>query len=475
MSDERQVSVFVLRDEAEDVELWSDTELVRQALSREAAVFEDFDSIGFNLDESHKFDVEVIESCSSLIEQIKQLVVQPRRSSLIVVSSQLITTNSGGAMEASEIANSIRAEFLAEEAVKHGHLCGLVGLIRSEPQRVKDIDTVVDSRSAELSDLRASVNRTADGLWMKAPRLRQHSLVDEDAIKVHVVNAREQLEECFQLRHDVYGLMGYLDDDIWSTPSRLEMDHFDLTSIHLAATDKITGDVVGTLRLVLQNVLRRGADSVIGPARDVLRRQQGWCREIAHDVTEDLFRRSLNQTLFMPLPILENSDFGERWPDFLDGNHTKFGGEISRVLVAPRYQGLDVSRLLMRVAIAIAFDLGKKFLLLECIPAHVKMYQKYGFVPLEGHHCRTQGLDQIAVGMRLDLDDSPYNPAVGLAKRHIRTLQQTPVDPDGLAGSKVLCLCSNRHCWQDGRYDSLGSAQCPLRDLFETTVPGISS
>ncbi len=267
--------------------------------------------------------------------------------------------------------------------------------------------------------------------------------------------------------------MGYLEDSVWAAPSGLEIDLFDLASIHLAAVDKLTGDVVGTLRLVLQHVGRHTPGSIIGCASNVLARQQDWCREIAQSVTEEVFRHALNRALVLPLPILENSDFGERWPEFLDANRTKYGGEVSRVVVAPRYRGMGVSRLLMRAGIAIAFDMGKTCLLLECIPAHVKMYQKYGFEPLAGHHCRTQGLDQIAVGMRLDLEDSPFNTAVSLAKRDIRVLQRDPPDADGLAGSKALCLCANRPCWRDGDYGSMGHSQCPLRDCPTDVVANL--
>ena len=93
------------------------------------------------------------------------------------------------------------------------------------------------------------------------------------------------------------------------------------------------------------------------------------------------------------------------------------GGEISRVVVSPLHRGLGVSALLMRAVISAAFHLKKKFLLLECVPAHAKMYAKYGFQLIEGHHCRAQEQDQVAVGMLLSLDDHPfYNKAVALAK-----------------------------------------------------------
>ncbi len=43
------------------------------------------------------------------------------------------------------------------------------GSSHGKPRRVKDIDWVVDTSSADLSELKTAINKTADGLWMKTP------------------------------------------------------------------------------------------------------------------------------------------------------------------------------------------------------------------------------------------------------------------------------------------------------------------
>jgi hypothetical protein len=147
------------------------------------------------------------------------------------------------------------------------------------------------------------------------------------------------------------------------------------------------------------------------------------------------------------------------------------GSELSLVVVAPRYRGAGVSRLLIRTAIATAMDLGKKFVMLECIPTHADMYGKYGFVSLVGHHCRSQDLDQIAIGMRLGLEDSPFNRAVSLARRDTAMLRLGRLDSKVLFGSKALCLCSNGPCWKEGEYGTRGRPNCPLKESHASSPP----
>src|SRR5262249_28676081 len=146
----------------------------------------------------------------------------------------------------------------------------------------------------------------------------------------------------------------------------------------------------------------------------VIGRQRGWCQALAEAEPDPLFRRKLSAPCLFPLPILQSTDFRGRWPNAMA--EAGDGGEVSRIVVAPRYRGAGVSRVLVRAAIAVAFDLRKRSLMLECAPAHVAMYEKYGFTPLGGHHVRTTQLDQRAVAMTLPLDDRLDNPVIGQAR-----------------------------------------------------------
>ena len=70
--------------------------------------------------------------------------------------------------------------------------------------------------------------------------------------------------------------------------------------------------------------------------------------------------------------MLFNSDFGTKYRTFMNQYPPTLGGEVSRVIVSPLHRGLGISALLMRAVISAAFHLKKKFLLLECVPAHAK-------------------------------------------------------------------------------------------------------
>jgi len=110
----------------------------------------------------------------------------------------------------------------------------------------------------------------------------------------------------------------------------------------------------------------------------------------------------------------------------------------------------------MRAVISTAFHLQKKSLFLECVPAHARMYEKYGFRLIEGHHCRAQDLDQIAVGMSLSLDDHPFNKTVALAKS----------DGEMLSKSGFLCLCRNSECWKRREFEfRRNESRCPLVEI----------
>ena len=165
--------------------------------------------------------------------------------------------------------------------------------------------------------------------------------------------------------------------------------------------------------------------------------------------------------LLLIVNLVQSSDFRDRWSAIL--HEVARAGEVSRVVVAPSCRGLGVSRLLVRMVIAAAVDLAKSFLLLECVPTHAGLYAQYGFSLLEGHHCRTQELDQVAVGMRLDLDEGRHSETVALARRDIQTIRRGSPRAGRFPGAGFLCLCSLAPCWREGHYGSRGAAECPLR------------
>lgn len=397
---------------------------------------------------------------AELLQKLEAVKDEAAPSGVIVVSDILTSTNDHAGYFPSDVARSIREGFRAGQ-----RLCGLVALVPHGEHRTTDIDRVVSAGDLDVGRLRKVIVKTAMGLWMKAPPTSvSPSFLEAGAIRVQTVQSREEMRKCLALRYQVYDIMGYLPEDVTNSEAAIEMDSFDINAIHFIAIDTRLGETVGTARLVLQDVPRYMRESVIGAPQQTRDCQRGWCEEIASGLAGSACRERIEHPYFAPLPILQSSDFKERWSAIL--HEVAQGGELSRVVVAPSCRGLGVSRLLVRMGIAAAVDLGKSFLLLECVPTHAGMYAQYGFSLLEGHHCRTQELDQVAFGMRLDLKDSPDNEALALARRDIQMISRGSPRTGRFQGAGFLCLCGLTPCWRNGYYESRGAADCPLQSII---------
>ncbi len=409
----------------------------------------------FGSSERFRFIVKSASDKASLFKELKSIRNSDTMCCVIVVSDELTTSDVQAGIIPNDITKDIRREFLETD-----HLCGLVALAPGATRRILDVDRFVDSNAFDLKTLKTAILKTANGLRLKAPPNPENLLSENDAIKIIVVQSEQQLQECLHLRFQIYDLMGYLADEISLNPFEVEMDSFDLNSIHFIAVSHQSGQIAGTTRLVVSQVPRHER-TLIGNPKNTVLKLRNWCESIARKRGTDALRKRLESPYFLPLPILQSSDFRGKWKEVLE--ESSQGGEISRVVVPPKYRGMGVSKLMMRAAIATAYSIGKEFLLLECIPRHTKMYEKYGFKPMGGHHNRVQELDQVAVGMRLQLEDRPDNYAAQMAKCDISMVEAGTDDGSMLSGTKHLCLCRNRRCWSQGGYDFRSRIACPLR------------
>ena len=396
-----------------------------------------------------------------LLRRLEVLLQSSEPAALIVVSDRLAVGDGKDRYQPSGLTKSIRDSF------RHTpHLCGLVALVEGVEHRTLDIDRTVAMGNLDYEELRNAITKTAMGLWMKSPPgFQPLAGIETGVVQVRLVQSEEELRKCMALRYQIYDLMGYLAEDIANCKAGLEIDSFDINAVHFIAVIAKTVEIVGTTRLVLQEAPRFVRESIIGAPAQTLALHRGWCQNIANDTGNSAFLKRIQHPYFVSLPILQSADFRQRWAKELQD--CARGGEISRVVVNPAYRGLGVSRLLMRAAIATAVDLQKSFLLLECVPTHAKMYAHYGFHLLEGHHCRAQELDQVAVGMRLDLQVEPPNEAVALARRDLSMVAGEKPQPAQLSQSGFLCLCQITTCWREGYYESRGKENCPLRTLFQ--------
>jgi predicted GNAT family N-acyltransferase len=324
--------------------------------------------------------------------------------------------------------------------------------------------------------LRNDITKVADGLRLKAPSGPPRVLPRDRAIELKVARTLAEMEDCLGLRFQVYDRMGYLEDRISGCPSQLEIDRYDVYdnkgTIHFIAKDHESGEIAGTVRLILARGLGKVRESVIGsPPSEILHMQDRLIREIARreaDTSEE--RAVLQQKINAPgffgsLPILQSAEFHEKSRAILMRSQDIC--ELSRLVVGPRYRGLGVSKVLVRAVLATALDLKKDRVLLECVPTHASMYEKFGFELIKGTHSRAQELDQEAVAMQLALQNTPLQRFRAVANNDLKMIKDGsgPHDPKMLAGSKHLCLCSNSNCWPTGSYSERTKLGCPLRDL----------
>jgi hypothetical protein len=380
----------------------------------------------------------------------------------IVVSDELVQ-KVGGKWVPSPL-----TEWIRSQVRKKRTQVGLIAIVPNEARRTSDIDRVLDARDLDSEELLKAIFQTAQGLSLKLPPRRDLRFSREDAVVIRLAQSKDELFKCFRLRHEVYGLMGYLDEEILASQSKIEMDSFDQMSLHFLATDIKSDSTVGTLRLVLPRPSPMLRNTIIGNPYEVYATHARWCEEIARAASEDSFRKRLSHPYMAALPIFQSFDFRQRWEKVLLPPSSY--AEISRVVVSPKFRGLAVSKLLMHTAIAAAISLRMKFLLLDCIPDHVPMYAKYGFVELGGTHSRVQELDQLAVGMKLDLDETPNNLAFQLGKRTIEAIHRGPLDSKMLFGTKHLCLCARKACWENAEYKFRTLRSCPLWEQHVDTL-----
>ena len=437
---------------------------MRERLLRDQPVYDSKQTFCFSWQEA---------APSSLGATVSEILESSPEHLIVVVSDSLTERGRDERPVPGKLTAMIRERFLEQPK-----LCGLVALFEGPSRRTADIERVVDRRTLTDSRVQDAILRTADALRLKAPPGPTADLADNEAIVVRLARDERDMRACMKLRFDVYDRLFYLEERISDCPARLDMDLYDKRAIHFLAESSLTGDVIGTVRLVLPRLLLPGQrNSVIGsPAPATAERQARLCQKIADDearLGNSALADKLGEASFAALPILQSNDFREKTGQMLA--QANLQAELSRLIVQPRYRGLGVSRLLIRVVVAAALDIERDIILLECVPAHAAMYNKHGFQRMQGHHGRVQDLDQLAVAMSLELTKCPLDQTASLARRDLEMIRCGAEDPAMLLGTKHLCLCNARDCWYSGAYGSRTKQRCPLRLRHVAKSPEHSS
>ncbi|MEO7731485.1 MAG: GNAT family N-acyltransferase [Kofleriaceae bacterium] len=179
---------------------------------------------------------------------------------------------------------------------------------------------------------------------------------------IKALDTPEELIASFRLRYDVYAALGYVRH---LNGRRLEIDEYDLSAMPFGAFDTTSGEMVGTLRLITtepQAAHEPLVRDVVGELGDL-------------DLIEQAF-----STPRHPLPSIISEE--------LAGQIQRFNSdqlpvrELSRTIVRPGHRGSGVSRGLMELGLACASRLAPSVLVGACLPQHVPMYARYGYVPL---------------------------------------------------------------------------------------------
>jgi predicted GNAT family N-acyltransferase len=187
---------------------------------------------------------------------------------------------------------------------------------------------------------------------------------DEPVLTLKILEDISELMEAYRLRYDVYESLNYLQQKNFS---RLEIDEYDWYSIPFGAFSAKTGELLGTLRLI--------TDRIQTPYSYKIQR-------ILHESADDELTASSSKARPHPMPSINSSRVTKMMAKFNAEQRTVY--EMSRMIVHPRFRGLGVSRGLMEFGLSCARLHGDPLLISSCIPQHVPLNERYGFMRLPG-------------------------------------------------------------------------------------------
>jgi GNAT superfamily N-acetyltransferase len=304
----------------------------------------------------------------------------------ILLSDVLVDAASDPTEIDSWLPNSWAKEVTAKMRVE----CATVAIMRS-PSRVRDIDRVIG--------LNATAEQLLDILKLASEKLSYMALPAKRTLPVapdiRLIGSCTELLDYFKLRHRIYKIMGYLDEEIENTRSQMEINWCDTTSLHIGAYSHLRNQselLVGTARLVVAS----GRNDRMHPL--LLSRYGEWVKALAgNDVV--LKKAIEDRMLFFQLPIFQSQELSEIFRQAV--LRDEVCGELSRVIVVEDYRGAGLSRQLVEFALNAAAKTGINRLFLECLEIHEGLYRRFGFRRIQGSPRTVIGVNQTMIGMEL--------------------------------------------------------------------------
>lgn len=201
-----------------------------------------------------------------------------------------------------------------------------------------------------------------DRIARRRPRPTRSAVPVGVTCEIRALSTIAELIESYRLRYDVYGALGYIRR---FNGSKLEIDEYDMFSIPFGAFDPVSGVMIGTLRLVTTE-----------PQPDY----EGSIRQVLADhADEELTKQALGPWPHR-LPSIISQEIDRRIEAFNTEGFVV--NELSRTIVRSAYRGSGVSRGLMELGLAYAAQHAPAILIGGCLPDHVPMYARYGYIQL---------------------------------------------------------------------------------------------
>ena len=397
---------------------------------------------------------DIRESVLSLISRISE-----NTDAVILISDRVIAEScEHGA------GKPVLAWELREHALTHRGIIYIIAVTQQGVVVPHLIDNTINEDAEEEVICRKLVKAFRSIIYRCPPT---RSVMDPAiAAQVKMVNSFDEFKESLRLRHRIYKLLGYSHDVVNEADRCFDLDRYDAAALHFVAIIS-SGDattVVGTARLVCNSFdLLRG--SLLGNSTSFPEWRREFVERVATGSPSLRSELSSSESMMAGLPVFETFDIVPLTKSLQISNTGL--GEVGRVVVAEKFRGLGISRLLVRVCIATARDLELEHLFLDCIPQHMHLYEKCGFKQVS-HAAPHEDVrvGQFATLMHLDLGNEIADEFMVLAQRDIAMMKSFKIDTMPSGG---LCLCAHADCWRSGIYGRKGASDCPLREKFDPT------
>jgi GNAT superfamily N-acetyltransferase len=317
--------------------------------------------------------------------RVRHYAAAPAQPAVIVVSDCLVES-AASSLEVDTWTPSNWAKEVRDELQGRGAMIALM----DRPRRVRDVDRAL-SCTPTADELLAALQLVAAKLCYMAPPPKQKA---QQPIAVRMIRRQHELMEYFKLRHRIYKVMGYLDEEIENAPSQMEIDWCDTISLHIGAFEQMRSArerLVGTARVVV------GSASCEQRMPKLLAAYQRWVGRLSEP--DPVLRKALTRVLELELPIFHSQNLRDVFRDVLQRD--EMCGELSRVIVDEDHRGTGLSSRLVEFALAEAARSGVQRLFLECLELHEGLYRKFGFGRLAAAPSPVLSVNATMVSMEL--------------------------------------------------------------------------